>query len=103
MMLSRADISDSFSSFCCSLPPGRRSMDLIGLDVRKLALRSHGQRAKRDGNDGENGNPGTYDADAHDRTLSGWQGHEARRAMQSAPCKHVMAPPLSYKISSHAW
>ena len=44
-------------------------MDLVSLNVRKLALRGHGQRAKRDGDDGEDGSPGSYDANAHDRTL----------------------------------
>ena len=46
-------------------------MDLIGLDVGELALRGQSQRAQRGGNDEEDGNPGTHDAVAHDRTLSG--------------------------------
>ena len=45
-------------------------MDLVCLYVGQLALRGYGQRAKRNADNDEDGNPGTYDADTHDRTLS---------------------------------
>lgn len=75
-------------------------MHLIGLDVGKLALRGRSQRAKRDGDDGENGNPGTYDANAHDRTFSGL-GHDIERVIQSAPFDSVMDPLKSYQLGKH--
>jgi hypothetical protein len=100
MMLSRVDMADSVSSWCCGLAPGWRSVDLIGLDVGQLALRGQAQRAERDGHERQDGNPGTYDADAHDRTLS---CHRATTWSAFIDWKRALGPLKSYLLNGNDW